>query len=63
MNPAAVNLEAVKGWLQRQAHDDEGQVLLSLLGVGGLTLLWALLWPVPTEVTGRGVVIVPGGPP
>jgi len=61
VDPAAVNLEALRGWLQRQAHDDEGQVLLSLLSVGGLTLLWALLWPVPTEVTGRGVVIVPGG--
>jgi len=61
VNPPALNLQALKGWLQAQSRDDEGRVLLSLIGVGGLTLLWALLWPVPTEVTGRGVVIVPGG--
>ena len=36
-------------------------MLLSLGTVGVLTAAWALLWPVPTEVIGRGVVIVPGG--
>jgi HlyD family secretion protein len=57
----AVNLAAATTWLRRQAADDDGQVLLSLIALGGLTGLWALLWPVPTEVVGRGVVIVPGG--
>ena len=37
------------------------QVLLSLIAMGGLTVLWALFWPAPTEVVGRGVVMVPGG--
>ena len=41
--------------------DSEGLVLLSLGAVGVLTTAWALFWPVPTEVIGRGVVIVPGG--
>ena len=36
-------------------------MLFSLAVVGGLTAAWALFWPVPTEVIGRGVVIVPGG--
>ena len=36
-------------------------MLLSIGTVGVLTAAWALLWPVPTEVIGRGVVIVPGG--
>ncbi len=34
---------------------------MSLGTVGVLTAMWALFWPVPTEVIGRGVVIVPGG--
>jgi HlyD family secretion protein len=34
---------------------------VSLGTVGVLTAMWALFWPVPTEVIGRGVVIVPGG--
>jgi len=55
------SLQALRGWVQRQASDPEGQVLLSLISVGSLTALWALFWPVPTEVVGRGVVIVPGG--
>ena len=53
--------QALTDWLERQARDDEGRVLLSLIGLGGLTALWVLFWPVPTEVIGRGVVIVPGG--
>jgi len=36
-------------------------VATALAGLWGLTGLWALLWPVPTEVVGRSVVIVPGG--
>ena len=55
------SLEALRGWVHRQAGDPEGQVLLSLITMGSLTALWALFWPVPTEVVGRGVVIVPGG--
>jgi len=46
------SLQALRGWVQRQAGDPEGQVLLSLISVGSLTALWALFWPVPTEVVG-----------
>ena len=55
------SLMSLRGWAQQQAGDPDGKVLLSLISVGGLTALWALFWPVPTEVVGRGVVIVPGG--
>jgi HlyD family secretion protein len=55
------SLGAIGQWVQRQARDGDGQVLLSLIAMGSLTALWTLLWPVPTEVVGRGVVIVPGG--
>ena len=48
-------------WLQVQARDPEGQVLLALGTVALLTGAWVVLWPVPTEVVGRGVMIVPGG--
>ena len=30
-----------------------------LAGVTGLTMLWALFWPVPTEVSGTGVLVYP----
>ena len=36
-------------------------MLLALGTVGLLTAGWVLFWPVPTEVVGRGVIIVPGG--
>ena len=35
-------------------------VALSLTGMAALTAAWVLLWPVPTEVVGRGVLTVPG---
>ena len=47
--------------LQRLATDPEGQVALALAGVGLLTAAWFCGWPMPTEVVGRGVLIVPGG--
>jgi HlyD family secretion protein len=47
--------------LQRAASDPEGQVGLALAGVGLLAAGWFCLWRVPTEVVGRGVLIVPGG--
>lgn len=47
--------------MRRQAADPEGQVLLALGGVVACTAGWILFWPVPTEVVGRGVMIVPGG--
>ncbi|MFM7674620.1 MAG: NHLP bacteriocin system secretion protein [Synechococcus sp.] len=47
------------GWLRRLRADPEGQVLLAQGGIGQLTLAWVFLWPVPTEVRGRGVFIVP----
>jgi len=39
----------------------ERPVALALGALWTLTAAWALFWPVPTEVVGRGVVIVPGG--
>ncbi|MFN7900816.1 MAG: NHLP bacteriocin system secretion protein, partial [Synechococcaceae cyanobacterium] len=42
-------------------RDPEGRVALALGGMTALTLGWALLWPVPTEVVGRGVLVVPEG--
>lgn len=39
----------------------ERRVLVALGTAWGLTAGWFLFWPVPTEVIGRGVVIVPGG--
>ena len=51
----------LRNWLQRQARDPEGQVLLAQGGVGLLTAAWVLFWPVPTEVVGQGVIIVPEG--
>ena len=38
---------------------DHQQVGASLAGVGALFGAWLLLWPVPTEVEGRGVLIYP----
>ena len=54
-------LQRLQTWLQRQSSDPEGQVLLALGTLGVLTAGWVLFWPVPTEVVGRGVMIVPGG--
>ena len=48
----------LKGVAQRVA---EQPVLIALGAVWALTAGWFLFWPVPTEVIGRGVVIVPGG--
>ncbi len=39
----------------------ERRVLVALGTAWALTAGWFLFWPVPTEVVGRGVVIVPGG--
>ena len=39
----------------------EQRVLIALGTAWALTAGWFLFWPVPTEVIGRGVVIVPGG--
>lgn len=39
----------------------ERQVLVAQGVMAGLTGLWALLWPMPTEVVGQGVFIVPQG--
>jgi len=38
---------------------DHDQVGVSLAGMGGAIVVWALLWPVPTEVMGMGVLIYP----
>ena len=43
-----------------QPHPEQ-QVLVALGTAWALTAGWFLFWPVPTEVIGRGVVIVPGG--
>lgn len=39
----------------------EQQVLLAQGTMAGLTLAWILFWPMPTEVVGQGVFIVPQG--
>ena len=39
--------------------NDHQQVGVCLAGVGGVLALWALVWPVPTEVQGTGVLIYP----
>ncbi|MFN9646324.1 MAG: NHLP bacteriocin system secretion protein [Cyanobacteriota bacterium] len=39
---------------------DHRQVGLALAGMAGALALWALLWPVPTEVIGQGVLLYPG---
>ena len=38
---------------------DHDQVGVCLGGVAGAVVLWALFWPVPTEVVGMGVLIFP----
>ncbi len=38
---------------------DHGQVGVCLAGITGALGLWALFWPVPTEVSGNGVLIYP----
>ena len=47
--------------LRRSLCHPEAPVLGALALLWGLAAAWALCWPVPTEVIGRGVVIVPGG--
>ena len=55
-----VTSHSLKRWLVEQSQEPNGQVRLSLIALWSLTGLWVLFWPVPTEVTGRGVMIVPG---
>ena len=38
---------------------DHNQVGVCLAGVGGVLALWAVFWPIPTEVSGQGVFIYP----
>lgn len=45
-----------RGWA---GLSDHGQVGVCLGGMSGALLLWALFWPVPTEVSGSGVLIYP----
>jgi HlyD family secretion protein len=42
-----------------QGLSDHNQVGVSLAGVGGVLVFWALFWPVPTEVQGKGVLVYP----
>ena len=47
-------------WRSRwQGLSDHDQVGICLAGMGALVALWALVWPVPTEVVGHGVLIYP----
>ncbi len=63
-----VNPSSPRSWPRRRLFDlqarwqglsDHDQVGVSLAGVGGVLVLWALLWPVPTEVQGKGVLVYP----
>ncbi|MGA0386422.1 MAG: NHLP bacteriocin system secretion protein [Vulcanococcus sp.] len=45
-----------QGWVGLSDHN---QVGVCLAGVGGVLALWALFWPVPTEVSGQGVFLYP----
>ncbi len=45
-----------RGW---GGLSDHAQVGICLAGMGGAVVLWALFWPVPTEVSGSGVLIYP----
>ena len=40
-----------------QGLGDHGRVGVALAAVGGTLVLWALAWPVPTEVEGQGVLL------
>ena len=63
--------QAKSKFVQRFAHQrdriasawaglsDHSQVGVMLVGVSGVLALWALFWPVPTEVRGHGVLIYP----
>jgi HlyD family secretion protein len=42
-----------------QGLSDHSQVGVSLATIGGVLALWALFWPVPTEVEGNGVLVFP----
>ena len=47
-------------WRSRwQGLSDHDQVGVCLAGMGVLVALWALVWPVPTEVVGHGVLLYP----
>ena len=54
-------------WQQRRQQlqqrwlglSDHNQVGVCLAGVGGVLALWAVFWPVPTEVSGQGVFLYP----
>ncbi|MBL6798656.1 MAG: NHLP bacteriocin system secretion protein [Synechococcus sp. BS307-5m-G39] len=52
--------KSLKQWLIEQSKHSNGQVRLSLIALWTLTGVWTLFWPVPTEVTGRGVMTIPG---
>jgi HlyD family secretion protein len=45
-----------RGW---SGLSDHAQLGVALAGVGGAVVFWALFWPVPTEVSGMGVLIYP----
>jgi HlyD family secretion protein len=61
MHPASGGTGTVSASPTRAGGHPERPVALALGGLWVLTAAWALLWPVPTEVVGRGVVIIPGG--
>ncbi len=61
MNLHSPHRRAVKSAGAGLLHHPEQRVLVALSAAWALTAGWFLFWPVPTEVIGRGVVIVPGG--
>jgi HlyD family secretion protein len=63
VNPATVPSWGLRQWQRLRTRwdglSDHSQVGVSLAGVGGVLVLWALFWPIPTEVQGKGVLIYP----
>jgi HlyD family secretion protein len=58
----AIHGKLIRNCLQLLWFDAPGYrpVAIALAGMTALTGAWVLFWPVPTEVVGRGVLIVPG---
>jgi HlyD family secretion protein len=57
--PASPVSTSAPGSIPQGPLSDHAQVGVCLAAVSGVLGLWALFWPVPTEVSGTGVLIYP----